>query len=367
SDAGTPGISDPGARIVRAARLAGVRVWTVPGPSAVAALVSIAGLRAESFRFVGFLPTRAQARAEAISAWRDATDAIVLYESPHRIRATLAAIAESLGDDREIVVGRELTKRFEESIAMRAGEALAWLDADPNRSRGEFVIAIDAAPARAAPPGEVRIETTLDALLARLLEHMPPSRASRLAQGLTGRPGRGLCDGWLARGAAPAAASDAGAPAGPAGPARAARRTPRCAFPRGSSPPPGAPAPHRPMGRHGSCTGRARDGSTACRRASRGDAPGPRGRRSRLRAIRRRPAAGSAPARRAGPRRWPCGPRTRRPAATHRRARSCPWRNRHHANLRPAARTSRRRRRRRVRSRAASRPTTRPRPGPRPQ
>lgn len=209
SDAGTPGISDPGARIVRAARLAGVRVWTVPGPSAVAALVSIAGLRAESFRFVGFLPTRAQARAEAISAWRDATDAIVLYESPHRIRATLAAIAESLGDDREIVVGRELTKRFEESIAMRAGEALAWLDADPNRSRGEFVIAIDAAPARAAPPGEVRIETTLDGLLARLLEHMPPSRASRLAQALTGRPRRELYERLLSlAGEAPTANDD---------------------------------------------------------------------------------------------------------------------------------------------------------------
>ena len=159
SDAGTPGISDPGARIVRAARLAGLRVWAIPGPSAVAALVSIAGLRAESFRFVGFLPTRAQARDEAIAAWRDATDAIVLYESPHRIRATLAAIADVLGGDREIVVGRELTKRFEESAAMRAGEAIAWLDADANRSRGEFVIAIDAASARAAAPETVRIET----------------------------------------------------------------------------------------------------------------------------------------------------------------------------------------------------------------
>lgn len=209
SDAGTPGISDPGARIVRAARLAGLRVWAIPGPSAVAALVSIAGLRAESFRFVGFLPTRAQARDEAIAAWRDATDAIVLYESPHRIRATLAAIADVLGGDREIVVGRELTKRFEESAAMRAGEAIAWLDADANRSRGEFVIAIDAASARAAAPETVRIETSLDALLAKLLEHLPPSRASRLAQALSGRPRRELYERLLTlAGEAPADGED---------------------------------------------------------------------------------------------------------------------------------------------------------------
>lgn len=198
SDAGTPGISDPGARIVRAARVAGLRVWAVPGPSAAAALVSIAGLRAESFRFVGFLPTKSQAREQRIAGWRDADDAVVLYESPHRIDATLAAIAAVLGDDREIVVGRELTKRFEESVAMRAGDAAQWLAADPNRSRGEFVIAIDVAPPRATgPEPTARIEMPLDALLARLLEHLPPSRASRLAQALTGRPRRALYERLL--------------------------------------------------------------------------------------------------------------------------------------------------------------------------
>jgi len=104
-----------------------------------------------------------------------------------------------LGDDREIVIGRELTKRFEESAAMRAGESAAWLAADPNRSRGEFVIAIDAAPARPeAPEAAVRIEMPLDALLEKLLEHMPPSRASRLAQSLTGRPRRALYERLLA-------------------------------------------------------------------------------------------------------------------------------------------------------------------------
>lgn len=198
SDAGTPGISDPGARIVRAARAAAITVRAVPGPSAAAAMVSIAGLRAEAFRFVGFLPTRAQARAQKIAAWRDADEAIVLYESPHRIDATLAAIASELGEEREIVIGRELTKRFEESAAMRAGDAAAWLAADPNRSRGEFVIAIDAAPARAtAPEAAVRIEMPLDDFLAKLLEHLPPSRASRLAQSLTGRPRRALYERLL--------------------------------------------------------------------------------------------------------------------------------------------------------------------------
>src|SRR5690606_35040284 len=92
----------------------------------------------------------------------------------------------------------ELTKRFEESAAMRAGDAAAWLAADPNRSRGEFVIAIDAAPARAtAPEAAVRIEMPLDDFLAKLLEHLPPSRASRLAQSLTGRPRRALYERLL--------------------------------------------------------------------------------------------------------------------------------------------------------------------------
>src|SRR5690606_13826413 len=92
SDAGTPGISDPGARIVRAARAAAITVRAVPGPSAAAALVSLAGLRAEAFRCIGFLPTRAQARAQRIAAWRDIDEAVVLYEAPRRIDATLAAI-----------------------------------------------------------------------------------------------------------------------------------------------------------------------------------------------------------------------------------------------------------------------------------
>ncbi|MFA7505141.1 MAG: 16S rRNA (cytidine(1402)-2'-O)-methyltransferase [Burkholderiaceae bacterium] len=197
-DAGTPGISDPGARIVRAARAAGIATRAIPGPSAAAAMVSIAGLHAESFRFVGFLPSKAKARAERIATWRDADDAVVLYESPHRIAATLAAIATVLGADRRIVIGRELTKRFEESIALPAGDATAWLEADPNRSRGEFVIAIDAAPARAAAPeSAVRIEMPLDTLLATLLEHAPPSRASRLAHALTGRPRRTLYERLL--------------------------------------------------------------------------------------------------------------------------------------------------------------------------
>lgn len=197
-DAGTPGISDPGARIVRAARAAGVTVRTVPGPCAAIALVSIAGLRADSLRFVGFLPTRAQARAEQIARWRKAKDAIVLYESPHRIEASLAAIASVLGPEREIVIGRELTKRFEESAALPAGEALAWLAAEPGRRRGEYVIAIDAAPAQVTPveaPVEIALE--LDEFLASLLEHLSPSRASRLAHSLTGRPRRALYERLL--------------------------------------------------------------------------------------------------------------------------------------------------------------------------
>lgn len=198
-DAGTPGISDPGARIVRAVRAAALPVYAIPGPSAVAALVSIAGLRAPAFRFVGFLPARAQARDAQLAAWRDIDDAVVLYESPHRIAATLAAIADVLGPAREIVIGRELTKRFEQSVALRAGDAPAWLAADPDHARGEFVLAIDAAPAPGpAPDAPVSIDLPLDDLLGTLLEHLPPSRASRLAHTLTRRPRRTLYERLLA-------------------------------------------------------------------------------------------------------------------------------------------------------------------------
>lgn len=200
SDAGTPAVSDPGARVVAAVRAAGHRVIPVPGPSAVLALLSASGLVDDgSFLFAGFLPSRARARAERLAELGKSASIVVIFESPHRIAATLGAIAEVLGPERTLVLGRELTKKFEEIVALAAGEASGWLAADANRERGEYAIAI--APAAKVGAAErdqaggampVTIETSLDQLLRSLLAELPPSRAARLAESLTGLPHRAV-------------------------------------------------------------------------------------------------------------------------------------------------------------------------------
>jgi 16S rRNA (cytidine1402-2'-O)-methyltransferase len=141
TDAGTPGISDPGFLLVREVRAAGVPVVPVPGPSAVAAALSAAGIPADRFVFDGFPPIKPGRRLNRLTALRELDTTIVLYESPHRILATLAAIAEVFGE-REIVVGRELTKQFEEIVRAPARahhERLAAAGV-----RGEFTIVIPA-------------------------------------------------------------------------------------------------------------------------------------------------------------------------------------------------------------------------------
>lgn len=195
SDAGTPAISDPGTAIVAAAHEAGFTVVPVPGPSAVTALLSAAGLSEGPFLFEGFLPARPKHRDERLAtAARVADEAgalLVLYEAPHRIEGTLKAIADRYGNTRKIAIGRELTKTFEEIHRCAAADAPAWLAGRDERRRGEFVIAIDRtddtgeaqAPQGALEPGR---------LLSRLLQEMPTSRAVKLAQELTGLPHREL-------------------------------------------------------------------------------------------------------------------------------------------------------------------------------
>lgn len=209
SDAGTPAISDPGSAIVAAAHDAGFPVVPVPGPSALATLLSAAGLSEGPFLFEGFLPARAKARdarLDAVCAAADAAGAaLVLYEAPHRIAATLAAIAARLGT-RRMAIGRELTKAFEEIYRGNAANAPAWLAERPERLRGEFVIAIDrreAAPAQAPGARIAAKAIDPDALLARLMQDLAPSRAVKLAQELTGLPHRELYARALALGAQP--------------------------------------------------------------------------------------------------------------------------------------------------------------------
>lgn len=183
SDAGTPAISDPGARLVRAVRDGGFPVVPVPGPSAVAAAVSASGLAGETFVFAGFPPAQAKARLTWLASLSGLPAAIVLYEAPHRVRATVNDLLAAFGGDRTLVVARELTKAFETITKLRLGDAPAWLAEDPNRERGEFVLLVDA-PAQAPAPAALDAEG--ERWLAALLEELPPARAARVVAAVTG-------------------------------------------------------------------------------------------------------------------------------------------------------------------------------------
>ncbi len=187
TDAGTPAISDPGTALVRAVLDAGYAVVPVPGPSAVVAALSASGLEASRWLFVGFLPATAAARRSALEPLSALPFALVFYEAPHRILATLGALAITLGAQREVVIARELTKRFESMHRCRLGDAAAWIGADPDRQRGEFVVIVDAPPRAKVP--EVAAH---DAILSTLLAELPLAQAARIAAAHTGAPRKHL-------------------------------------------------------------------------------------------------------------------------------------------------------------------------------
>ena len=135
SDAGTPAVSDPGARAVAAVREAGFEVFPVPGPNAAIAALSASGLTDPHFLFYGFLPTKQAARRKAIAALKGLPCALVFYEAPHRIEETVADLAAELQPQRSLVIARELTKLFESIVRLPLAEAPAWLAADENRRR----------------------------------------------------------------------------------------------------------------------------------------------------------------------------------------------------------------------------------------
>lgn len=186
SDAGTPLVSDPGFVLARAARHAGIEVLAIPGASAVLAALAVAGLPTDRFVFEGFLPAKSQARRARLLELKAEVRTLVLYESSHRIRACAEDLAELYGPDRQICLCRELTKMHETSVLMPASELPAWLMADSNRQRGEFVLVIAGAPPAASAVGEV------EGLLRQLLEELPPSAAARLAARISGLPKKDL-------------------------------------------------------------------------------------------------------------------------------------------------------------------------------
>ena len=186
SDAGTPAISDPGARLVRAVRDAGFAVVPIPGACAATAAVSVAGLAAEHWMFLGFLPSAAKARRELLARAAGTDAALVIYEAPQRVRATVDELLDALGGERSLVVAREITKKFETISAMALADAAQWFAADSNRERGEFVLVVDAPPHRGAAVTASPIDVRR--LLTALVEELPAARAARVAAAVTGMP-----------------------------------------------------------------------------------------------------------------------------------------------------------------------------------
>ncbi len=162
SDAGTPLISDPGFKLVRDARAAGIAVITIPGPCAAIAALTLAGLPTDRFLFAGFLPSKQQARAAAIAELAAIPATLVFYESATRLSASLAAMARGLGD-RQAAVSREISKKFEDTLTGTLSELSAQIAAHP--VKGEIVVTV-AAPAAAAPASADTLDTALNEALA---------------------------------------------------------------------------------------------------------------------------------------------------------------------------------------------------------
>ncbi len=198
SDAGTPGVSDPGARLVAEVRAAGLRCVPLPGASSVTTLLSVAGEVAGEgrWRFTGFLPPKGAERERALQALATSPEATVLLEAPHRIEALAQSLAQHLGE-RAVTVGRELTKQFEEVHTTPAAQLPAWLAANPQRTRGEFALLVHASAAGPAEDDAIHADTlrVLDALLGEL----PLKTAVKLAAQISGAPRNALYEAALAR------------------------------------------------------------------------------------------------------------------------------------------------------------------------
>ena len=190
SDAGTPLISDPGFRLVRAARAAGIRCIPVPGACAAIAALSVAGLPSDRFVFEGFLPPKAAARRSRLQELAGEARTVIFYESSHRVAESLAGIRDVFGAEREAVLARELTKMFETVLGEPLAELAARVAADPDQQRGECVILV-------AGRGEEADAKLAEGqrIFAILREELPPAKAAKMAAAITGAPRKLLYEG----------------------------------------------------------------------------------------------------------------------------------------------------------------------------
>lgn len=195
SDAGTPLVSDPGYRLVRSARQAGIQVVPVPGACAMIAALSAAGLPSDRFAFEGFLPAKQAARCSQLQSLAADSRTLIFYEAPHRIVETLHDMAQVFGPEREVVMARELTKTFETIKSDKVAQLAAWVAADSNQQRGEIVLLVQGAPkaeAGAITPEQVQVMNIL-------LEELPIKQAASLGAKLTGLKKNFLYDWALQR------------------------------------------------------------------------------------------------------------------------------------------------------------------------
>jgi 16S rRNA (cytidine1402-2'-O)-methyltransferase len=181
SDAGTPLISDPGFKLVRAAQENGIKVVPVPGACAAIAALSAVGLPSDRFSFEGFLPSRSSQRISQLEKLKNETQTLIFYEAPHRILESIKDMAHVFGEDRPVGFAREITKTFETIKKMTLKDLVSFIENDHNQEKGEIVVVVGGAAAKTDLEQE-----KLDELLKRLLQDLSVKAASQLAADLTG-------------------------------------------------------------------------------------------------------------------------------------------------------------------------------------
>ena len=180
SDAGTPLISDPGFKLVRALRQQGINISPVPGPSAIISALSVAGLPTDSFSFWGFLPSKSSSRKQVFEKLIKHSETLVFYESSHRILDSLIDLRDTLGE-RELVIARELTKTFETVLSGSSSQLIEWVSNDKDQQKGEFVLMVSGATDKPHA-----MDNNAEKLMAALLEELPPNKAAKIASQATG-------------------------------------------------------------------------------------------------------------------------------------------------------------------------------------